>query len=198
MLALGAGVASGLAFLTRPEGLMMGLLVLGWLVAGLVSRRLNLRRSLAIGAAFALGALLVSSPYLAAMRSEEGSFTLSRKKSVSALLLLEGPVRGQSWGSEVNYDKVLSRLAGSFRECAYDGYRAFLPVIPVPWSRRCRVLATRFLASYIGLFAIMLFLVHYQNGYLSRRHWMSCVALGMPLGAFCSSRMRCARDCPRA
>jgi 4-amino-4-deoxy-L-arabinose transferase-like glycosyltransferase len=186
-VALGAGVATGLAYLTRPEGLVLGVLAGVWLIADLWTRKLELRRVLALGAAFALGALLIASPYLVVMRSEEGSFTVSRKKSVSKLLLLEGPAPGHSQGSELDYGLVLSRIADSLRECSYDGYRAFLPVflvlglVGVVSSRRER--GVRYLASYIGLVALMLFLVHCQTGYISRRHWMSCVALGMPLAA---------------
>ena len=47
---LGAGVASGLAYLARPEGLAVGVILGMWLIADAVSRRTSWRRLMSVGA----------------------------------------------------------------------------------------------------------------------------------------------------
>jgi hypothetical protein len=94
-----AGVLAGTAYLARPEGL--GLAAVAACVAlleALLGRR-SWRHTLALCTALALGAFLVASPYMAWLRMADGSWTVTQKKSVSALVGLEdAPIDGPPSG----------------------------------------------------------------------------------------------------
>lgn len=85
------GVAGGLAYLTRPEGLgVIG--VAGLVGAGLVlSRRWSPLQGLGWGAALVAGALLLVAPYVLALHRDTGVWTLTQKKSVTALVGTRDP-----------------------------------------------------------------------------------------------------------
>ncbi|MBW2713056.1 MAG: glycosyltransferase family 39 protein, partial [Deltaproteobacteria bacterium] len=95
-LAVLAGVSSGLAYLTRPEGL--GVVVVGFILIAisLVRRKRTFASSLTWCGALLLSALFVMSPYLVALQKQEGSLTLTKKKSLVELAQLEKrkPVEG--------------------------------------------------------------------------------------------------------
>lgn len=88
-----AGMLSGLAYLTRPEGIeaALGLAALYAIAAAPstpsslgVSRRILLRSAWV--AAPLLGWALVASPYVSYISAQAGSLTLSKKKSVQAMV----------------------------------------------------------------------------------------------------------------
>jgi len=79
---LDAGTLCGLAYLARPEGLAVGLVVVLWLVVDLLSERISWGRFVAVGAGFASALLLLSTPYLVGMKQLQGSWVLSHKKRV--------------------------------------------------------------------------------------------------------------------
>lgn len=85
-LVAGAGALSGLAYLTRPEGL--GVVVVAFVVAAvlILRRELEIKRGVGICATLVLSAFLVMAPYLHMLWSQEGSISLTRKKSVSGLV----------------------------------------------------------------------------------------------------------------
>lgn len=86
-----AGVASGLAYLARPEGL--GVAAFGILWALSPGMRAPLRRRVLWLTALAAGAALVTAPYLGALRAQHGSWVLTGKKSLARLggLDVDGP-----------------------------------------------------------------------------------------------------------
>lgn len=91
--ALGAGALAGLAYLTRPEG--VGIVVVGGFLAGLKwlghrwSGKQLVRWLAALGTGFAALAL----PYLWGLSTVNGSWMLSGKKSIGALLgVVEAPL----------------------------------------------------------------------------------------------------------
>jgi hypothetical protein len=93
-LGLLAGILSGLAYLTRPEGIeaALGLAVLyAWVAEPPVSSSKNLRQriffKLAWLSAPLIGWTLVASPYIAAISAQAGSLTLSKKKSIQSMLV---------------------------------------------------------------------------------------------------------------
>ena len=65
LLAFLAGGATGLAFYTHPSAHIAGLLAVAWLVWLLITRRLPGRSIVWLGAAWMLGALIVSTPAIA-------------------------------------------------------------------------------------------------------------------------------------
>ncbi|MDX1649193.1 MAG: glycosyltransferase family 39 protein, partial [Myxococcota bacterium] len=94
-----AGALAGAAYLTRPEGL--GLVAVAGIVAllGVLRGRWPLRRAVALGAALGVGVTIVASPYVVWLRAVEGSWTVTQKKNVSALVGLErAPVDGPPSG----------------------------------------------------------------------------------------------------
>lgn len=81
--AAAAGALSGLAYLARPEGLGVvivgaGLAALGLVTGGWPGRRRAAAAALALATAAAVGA-----PYAAFLSAQEGTLSLTRKKSVS-------------------------------------------------------------------------------------------------------------------
>lgn len=74
--ALACGAGAGLAYLARPEGLVVAV------AAAAVALG---RRAPARAAAIALAAVLVAAPYAAWLSREAGALTLTRKQSVAAL-----------------------------------------------------------------------------------------------------------------
>ncbi|MCZ7618774.1 MAG: glycosyltransferase family 39 protein [Myxococcota bacterium] len=87
--AAGAGAAAGLAYLTRPEGLGLAL-VLGALGAlAMARRRWSWRAGAGWLAALGIAALLCAAPYVLALHQWTGAWTLTHKKSVA------GMVRGE-------------------------------------------------------------------------------------------------------
>ena len=80
------GVASGLAYLVRPEGVGLAILALVLMVGRAVFMRTE-RRAAVVGAlSLLLPCALVMAPLLGALTMEQGEITLTRKKSVGALV----------------------------------------------------------------------------------------------------------------
>ncbi len=83
--AVAAGLASGLAYLTRPEGLGLACILVA--IAGLEWSRGNWRLApaLRIAAGVATAAALCVAPYVVAVQHHTGAWGLTQKKSVSQL-----------------------------------------------------------------------------------------------------------------
>lgn len=87
--AAAAGLGSGLAYLTRPEGLGLGL-VIGALGLGAIARgRWRLGAGLAWLGALGAAILLCVAPYAWALHEVTGTWALTHKKSVAALASAE-------------------------------------------------------------------------------------------------------------
>ncbi|MGH7291649.1 MAG: hypothetical protein ACREJT_10595, partial [Myxococcota bacterium] len=84
--AFGAGLLAGLAYLVRPEGL--GVLVVGVALCGfeLARRHTPVSSAARVAGALCLGAALTMSPYVAFLSAENGTLTLTEKKSVAGVL----------------------------------------------------------------------------------------------------------------
>ena len=81
--AIGAGAASGLAYLARPEGIEPALALTGLYLFKFSAR---LHRRIGWAVAPLVGWAIVASPYVAYLSIESGSLTLSKKKSPAAML----------------------------------------------------------------------------------------------------------------
>ena len=87
---LTAGALSGLAYLTRPEGLglaLVGIALLGWRA---IRGQVPWARAVRTGVAIGLGAAVFAAPYIAALSIRSGELTLTRKKSVGWIVGTEG------------------------------------------------------------------------------------------------------------
>ncbi len=94
--AIGAGAASGLAYLTRPEGIEPALALAGFF---LVQSSTRLHRRILWALAPIVGWAIIASPYVTYLSIESGSFTLSKKKSPAAMvhsLIASDAVTGSS------------------------------------------------------------------------------------------------------
>lgn len=180
--ALASGLACGLAYLARPEGLAVAVVTAVWLGADVLGHRLALRRAVALAAAFALGLLLTAGPYFATLRSLRGEWTLSQKKSVVSIVRVDAAL-----ASQAEPTRRLRLLIEAGGEVVSDGLRAAHPVILMlclfglrrGWPER----STLFLLSFLGLFLFLLLGVRLSAAYVSRRHWMPVAALLVPLAA---------------
>lgn len=93
-----AGVCVGLAYLTRPEG--AGLVAIGVAMLFWAAVRQELALAKALRSAFALvaGGMLIATPYLATLASNQGDVVLSGKKSLARTLGLVGDSQGALGG----------------------------------------------------------------------------------------------------
>jgi 4-amino-4-deoxy-L-arabinose transferase-like glycosyltransferase len=89
--ALAAGVCSGLAYLTRPEGLGVALVGIGLLALRALRGQLAPARAAALALAVAIGAAALALPYAGALSHQSGELLLTRKKSVSWVVGAAGP-----------------------------------------------------------------------------------------------------------
>jgi len=193
--AFAAGVICGLAYLTRPEGLMLGAVLGLWLLADLAGRRLGLMRAATLGLAFGIGVALCAVPYLEGLRQVRGEWTLTGKKKAAAMLDLGRLTTPRVWGAEVRRDPSMAGTSRSaaqhfgraLAELGVDGYRAlhpaFLLLTFLGLRGRLRERRVLYLLTFVALTAVMLLGLRLSVGYLSRRHWLTAVALAMPLGA---------------
>jgi len=85
-LAAVAGAASGLAYLTRPEGVGLALVLAGLGVASMVRRRWPVRAGARWLAALALATGACMAPYVVALHQLTGEWTLTHKKSMATLV----------------------------------------------------------------------------------------------------------------
>jgi hypothetical protein len=77
-----AGLACGLAYLTRPEGLVVAVAMGLWLLVDLLTQRRALARTLALGASFGAVLILTAAPYVVGLHELTGTWSLTRKKSL--------------------------------------------------------------------------------------------------------------------
>lgn len=94
-----SGLACGTAYLVRPEGLLVALLFAGGLAVDLLRRTARPQQAIAQAAAFAAALALLVAPYVLALHSVTGAWTLTRKKSAAALAVLAIDPRARSLGS---------------------------------------------------------------------------------------------------
>jgi hypothetical protein len=180
--ALASGLACGLAYLARPEGLAVGVVVAAWLGADVLGRRLSLRRGLALSLAFALGLALTAGPYFTALRSLRGEWTLSQKKSVVSIVRVD-----TSLASRPELRERLRLFIEAAREVAMDGLSAAhsVPLVLCFFGLRPGRprRSTLFFASFLGLFLFLLLGLRLSALYVSRRHWITVAALMLPFAA---------------
>ena len=197
-----AGGFSGLAYLTRPEGLG----VVG--VAGLVALFEVLRgrrpfgRSVGWCAALVAGALLVVSPYLAGMSQQAGELTLTRKKSLARMVglghdhsfaartvapsaplppLLDPALPPSHRAPKGVLPAVWQTLRKALKAIRHEG---LLLIVIGLWASRGRpALRGRFFAALVGAYALLLFGLMMSAGYVSRRHWLPVLVPLLGYGA---------------
>ncbi len=175
--ALGAGILCGLAYLTRPEGLLVGVVLGGWLVVDLLRRRISWRRFGTVAAGFASVLLIFGGPYLFAMKAHRGSWALTHKKRVVPVeWRLPQPARAAEAVADVGYAGLRA-----FRE-------VYLALALFALRRRRPGRPTLYLLSYTALLLPVLLGLHLQAGYVSSRHWLLAIALLMPFMAVGSLR----------
>jgi len=203
-LAAASGVLSGLAYLTRPEGLGVALVALG-VMALLTLRRLRTLGAFGrVAAGVALGAALMVAPYVLTLERTEGELGLTRKKSLLAIATLgmdaverserapvvaPGPApREPAWKT---WGHRAANSASEVADAARHAFRldhwiiAALGAWAVGTPPGLRAL---FLGATVGLYGAVLLGLHLTSGYVSMRHalppllpLLGYVALGIPV-----------------
>ena len=178
-LAVTAGFATGLAYLTRPEGVAVGVVFLGWLAYDVASRRVPAARVLKLAFAFLGTLLLVAAPYLFSLRTTTGTWTLTQKKDLGEIMTFSPEATSTLPDSE--------GAAEALQEVIIDGFRAMMPVFGalglLGLASIGRPRSVVYLLSFGALFFIVLLGVRLEADYISRRHWLAPVALALPLVA---------------
>ncbi len=88
-LGLLGGVAAGLAYLARPEGLGVAIAAGALTLFEALRGRMPWARAIALGSAIAVGASLVAMPYMVFLRVQHGEWTLTQKKSMKVMTGME-------------------------------------------------------------------------------------------------------------
>ena len=83
------GVAAGLAYLARPEGLGVALAAGALIGFEALRGRMKWGRAIALGTAIGVGASAVALPYMIFLRVQHGEWTLTQKKSVKVMAGIE-------------------------------------------------------------------------------------------------------------
>jgi len=202
--AAACGVVCALAYLTRPEGLLVALVLGAWLALDWLRGERRFARTLALGATFALGLCLTAAPYVLALHDITGTWTLTQKKSVVAIAGLDAsastvasvvepsassatPAPESSTSAPARAQSLTMRGLAALKEVLHDFLRAFMPALLalalLGWRRGRPSDATLYLVSYFAALAPILLALHLHSGYVSRRHWLAAVALLLPLAA---------------
>jgi hypothetical protein len=198
IVAVGAGVLGGFAYLVRPEGIGVTLVGLTLIGIGVTRRDWSLAAAARVAAALALGAGLLMGPYLAAVARDEGQLTLTRKKSISAIARFEtrddDPAPGSAEPVEIvgaGRAQLALDTAAAIADPARHGFR------PDHWillglglfAARGRPGARAiYLGTIVLLYAFVLTGLQLSSGYVSMRHvlppllpCLGYVALGIPV-----------------
>ena len=170
--ALGAGILCGLAYLTRPEGLAIGVILVGWLLLDLAWGRISWRGFISVTAGFATAVLLFGGPYLVGMRVVKGEWLLTQKKRIAPIeWSLPQPAR---------VAEALTQLG----RAGFGGVRVpYIALALCAFRRRRPNRPTLYPLSYVALLVPVLLGVQLQEGYISDRHWLVSAALLMPFAA---------------
>ncbi len=189
--AVGAGLASGAAYLVRPEGLGAGLGLLAALAGLAILRRLPAGRALGLGAVAAAGIGVAVAPYAALLSWEAGEVVLTRKKSLEDLtglslrFRLPAEVRPPAAGpprvgtpepaspSRAAEERGLAAGLADLGETTLSTLRPeFLLLLLVGLRRRAPPDPARtwLLGALLLLFGAVLALMALEVGYVSRRH----------------------------
>ena len=83
---LGAGICSGLAYLTRPEGIFVVFFLLGWYFLQWVLRHKKITHFLAGGSIVVFAFFLVATPYILFIKNHTGTWQISMKASVVSMV----------------------------------------------------------------------------------------------------------------
>lgn len=102
-LGLLGGLAAGLAYLARPEGLGIALVAGALVLFEGRKQGAPFRRPLLLAGAIGLGAALLVAPYVGFLRVQTGEWALTQKKSIAVMTGLEAPPRHGA-------DPLLSKL----------------------------------------------------------------------------------------
>ncbi len=203
-LALAAGLASGLAYLVRPEG--AGVVLIGLVLVLVESgrRRWPLRSAGRWAVALGLGTALAMAPYVTLLSVRHGTLTLSQKKSLQSFIGIDwfrnwrrfdDPESQAGWlgvppdvasvvptpnGSAGASDpSALSELVQNALSSAR--YEIVLLILLGLWALRGPPgLRGRFVLLAFSLYFLILYALISQAGYVSRRHTLplSVLAFG--------------------
>lgn len=156
--ALLAGGAVGLGWLARSDALATGAGLTGALLLA-VTRRDGPRATLRVGAGLVLGAVLVMSPYLIAMRVHTGEWRLSLKKRVADVVrvpdaIVDAPATRPAAAAPELRALVLAELTGGDVAAALQGaHDTRPPLLEATWfaARKAVSAANPLLLALAGL-----------------------------------------------
>jgi len=204
-----AGLCSGLAYLTRPEGIAIVIVAGLFGLWRLAARRWRPLRALAWLAVLGIAAASCVLPYVGALYAETGEIWLTRKKSISWVFGIEGPPEhfqrepeperteprvvmpgqmekiaetGPIEHPPTTLERVMAAL-GDLSLTAVRSYRYELLLFSLVGIGACfgvPALRGRLIFALIAIFALVLFGLSYNVGYVSKRHTLPpmCLLLG--------------------
>lgn len=196
---LASGVCTGLAYLVRPEGLVLAVGIAGTVLILVVGRNWSWRLAVARVTAFAVGVGLAATPYMALI----GGFT-TKPTPTDILNQIQGNPRQELYKGQARLDQNRTVLfAAWYTENDGNKYRWALRAVTQEASKGfhylpaalavigCYLFRRRATADpglglvfvILGMNLAILFLLAWHNGYISERHTMLVVALGSILAA---------------
>ncbi len=186
-----AGLFGGLAYLVRPEGLLVSLTMGLFAVVSALDRRVGVPRALRRGLAVTLGTALIAGPYMAAI----GGVTLKNAAAAMAgsVVAVPAPPPGPAlFGATFDPGRDGSKLQWVAKAIALEATKTFhyaplgFALIALPFAvRRLRTdPAVGVLLLLAGLNLAVVALLAAKVGYLSERHLLPIAFVGCFLAAY--------------
>ncbi|HPD60898.1 MAG TPA: hypothetical protein PKV48_03955, partial [Thermodesulfobacteriota bacterium] len=208
---LGAGICSGFAYLTRPEGIFVVFFLPGWYFLQWVLRRKKITHFLAASGMVFFAFFLVASPYILFIKNHTGTWQISMKTSVVSMLRpLEKAREKKNEDGEI-------KIAAPIRSKGHGEAQALAPIKPrepfhggTIWKSMTFPLL-KFIETYhfllflfllFGIWAelkrkkqtlgvvllvfVVMYLVglgylYYSVSYVSRRHFLPAIIISLPV-----------------
>lgn len=177
------GLLCGLAFLARPEGLVIAVVVGIWLGVDLLWGRLAWRKLASSAGGFSLGLLILGGPFLVAVSADRGEFVVSPKKSIEQLLRIDRVLLEDELPAGERLERAGDALDDELTAARRALNAAFIVLLVLGVRRGPLERRTLYVASYLGLMFWLLFGLALTSGYTSGRHWLTSVALLLPFAA---------------
>jgi len=199
------GVASGLAFWIRPEGLEVALVAAAVVFCQLIRGRSSLRRTALDFSLLAIAVLVVVTPYMwTARKLTSKQITFAKRQPASLYIVDQSheeepavkaanpqPITIADQHAAINVALVL-RLAlrggNEFINSISQGFKfIFIPFYFLGhvelWRRRMNSWQFTLVAALGAFHILVLFGVFFVSGYIGQRHVMPAVALALPFTA---------------
>ena len=186
---LAVGLAAGCAYLIRPEGVLLALTSATGLLLLLLTRRFTFRTAGVSALLVLVGLGTTAGPYIAVIGKLTNKNAMLEKDAAAALPPVGGPVFAETLPRESQgLARAVSAIVATAKELtktAHYGVAVFAIIGVVAVLLRWKSYPSLWvLLLYLGGHLLLLLALAYRSGYVSERHTMPAVAVGLVFGAY--------------